>query len=287
MTVEDQDGTEHHAPLSAGFVDIHCHILPAIDDGARDRAESLEMARIARTAGAAVIVTTPHNFPRSLSSVLEESRHRVDLLQRAVTQAGIDISLTTGQEVRITRGLSAQVESGDAASINETRYMLVEPPFTSLPEYVDEELETLMARGVWPVLAHPERNRVIQSDPDRVRSFIAQGVLTQINTGSLLGHYGPQALETGVYLLRRGLAHVLATDAHSATGQRVPNMRSGYEAAALLVGEDAARAMTRDNPFAITQEREIPWRPPAETPQPAPVSSDAASSLWDTGPQNA
>ena len=231
------------------------------------------MARIAHGVGTTIIATTPHNFPRSTLPIGEEARHRVALLQRAVNEEGIEISLKTGQEVRITRNLSAQVAAGDVASINGTRYVLTEPPFTSLPEYVEEELETLIANGFRPVLAHPERCRAIQNDPDIVHKLIRMGVLTQINTGSLLGHYGPQSLEAGVYLLRRQMAHVLATDAHGATGQRAPNMRSGYEAAALLVGEERALALTRDNPLAITEERDVPYRPSVESPDALPVES--------------
>ena len=233
------------------------------------------MARIAHGVGTTIIATTPHNFPRSTLPIGEEARHRVALLQRAVNEEGIEISLKTGQEVRITRNLSAQVAAGDVASINGTRYVLTEPPFTSLPEYVEEELATLIANGFRPVLAHPERCRAIQNDPDIVHKLIRMGVLTQINTGSLLGHYGPQSLEAGVYLLRRQMAHVLATDAHGATGQRAPNMRSGYEAAALLVGEERALALTRDNPLAITEERDVPYRPSVESPDALPVESFA------------
>ncbi len=264
MTEEKQGNERDTTHNTTGFVDIHCHILPGIDDGARDRAEALGMAHMAHTAGTRIIATTPHNFPRSHRSTQEESQNRVDLLQRAVVEEGIDLSLTTGQEIRITRNLSAQATSGGVAVLNGTRYILTEPPFTSLPDYVEEELQELITHGFRPVLAHPERNRVIQNDPDILRAFISMGLLTQINTGSLLGHYGPQALETGVYLLRRDMAHVLATDAHAATGERVPNMRLGFEAAALLIGEERALALTRDNPLAITEGREIPYRPTLE-----------------------
>ena len=262
-------GDEDRRRPEASFVDIHCHILPGIDDGARDRQEAIDMARIAESAGAAIIATTPHNFPRTIRSVLDESLHRVDLLQRAIDENGIDLTLTTGQEVRINRNVGEQVASRDAVTINRTRYILVEPPFSSWPDYVDQEIDGLIAAGYRPVLAHPERNSVIQHDPDKAKRIIESGVLVQLNTGSLLGHYGPQAMEAGVYLLRREMAHVLATDAHSALGNRVPNMRSGFEAAALLIGEERALALTRDNPLAITEGRDAPYRP--ETGQTQPV----------------
>ena len=244
---------------AGGFVDIHCHILPGIDDGARDRAEAVEMLRLAHGQDTATIVTTPHNFPRSAETVLQESQRRVDMLSRAATEHGLTIALLTGQEIRITNGFRSQLETENGATINTTRYVLSEPPFNSFPDYVEEQIAEIMALGYRPVLAHPERNTIIQRDPDIVRRLMARGVLMQVNTGSLFGHYGPGSQEAGEYLLQREMAHALATDAHGSTGNRVPNMRAGYEAAALLVGEERALMLTRDNPLAITEGRDVPY----------------------------
>ncbi len=254
-------GIHRNGAHIGGFVDIHCHILPGIDDGARDRAESIEMARIAHGQGTATIVTTPHNFPRSHQSVLEESRHRVTLLQRAVAEQNLDIALLTGQEIRITRGLTEQLESGNGVTINENRYVLTEPPFNSMPDYVEEEIRSIIALGYRPVLAHPERNTIIQKEPDIVRRLIGLGALTQMNTGSLFDHYGAGSREAGEYLLQQEMIHVIATDAHGATGSRVPNMQAGFDRVAELTDESRAWALARDNPLAITEEREVPYRP--------------------------
>ena len=253
-----------------GFVDIHCHILPGIDDGARDRAESVEMLRMAHEQNTTIIATTPHNFPRSTETVLQESQRRVEALSRAAAEHHIPISLLTGQEIRITSGFRDQLVRGDGAVINETSYVLSEPPFNSYPDYVEEQIEEIIALGYRPVIAHPERNTIIQRDPDLVYQLLERGALMQINIGSLLDHYGPGSREAGEYLLKRELAHVLATDAHGATGSRVPNMRTGYETAAELVGEEQALLMTRDNPLAITEGRDIPYRPPVSVPEAVP-----------------
>ena len=224
------------------------------------------MARIAHGQGTATIVTTPHNFPRSHQSVLEESRHRVTLLRRALAEDSLDISLLTGQEIRITRGLTEQLESGNGVTINENRYVLTEPPFNSMPDYVEEEIRSIIALGYRPVLAHPERNTIIQKEPDIVRRLIGLGALTQMNTGSLFDHYGPGSREAGEYLLQQEMIHVIATDAHGATGVRVPNMQAGFDRVAELTDESRAWALARDNPLAITEEREVPYRPELATP---------------------
>ena len=267
MTLNNHLGNSHHA---AGFVDIHCHILPGIDDGARDRAEAVEMVRIAHEQNTSTIVTTPHNFPRSSDTVLQESRRRIDQLTRAADEQGLRVALLSGQEIRITNGFRRQLETGNGVTIGETRYVLAEPPFNSFPEYVEEQLAEIMALGYRPVIAHPERNTIIQRDPDIVRRLISMGALTQINTGSLLNHYGPGCLEAGEYLLQQELIHVMATDAHGATGSRVPNMQTGFDRVAELTDERRAWALARDNPLAITEEREVPYRPMVKAPEAVP-----------------
>lgn len=267
MTLNNHFGNSHHA---AGFVDIHCHILPGIDDGARDRAEAVEMVRIAHEQNTSTIVTTPHNFPRSAETVLQESRRRIDQLTRAAGEQGLHVALLSGQEIRITNGFRHQLETGNGVTINENRYVLAEPPFNSFPEYVEEQLAEIMALGYRPVIAHPERNTIIQRDPDIARRLISMGALMQINTGSLLNHYGPGCLEAGEYLLQQELIHVMATDAHGATGSRVPNMQVGFDRVAELTDERRAWALARDNPLAITEEREVPYRPTVGAPVAVP-----------------
>ena len=257
--MSNHSGDAHDA---VGFVDIHCHILPGVDDGAQNLAEAVAMLRAAHAQGTQAIVTTPHNLPRSpAGSPLEESERRVGQLTRAGSEAGLNVTLLTGQEVRITNSLLNNLENGSSLKIGPTRYVLTEPPFNSMPEYVEEQIEEIIALGYRPVIAHPERNTIIQDHLDIVEDFVAAGALMQINTGSLLGHYGPGPKEAAEFLLQDSMAHVLATDAHGATGNRVPNMRLGYEAAARLVGEYEALNLTRDNPLAIIEGREVPYQP--------------------------
>lgn len=240
------------------FVDIHCHILPGIDDGARDVNESIQMARQAIRAGVGAIVTTPHHLPRSSSTAAEEASERVAGLQHHMNEAGLDLDLHPGQENAIHPDLIQILQDKEALSLNESDYLLVEPPFQSYPAYVEEVLSALQSIGITPVLAHPERNSDIQKSPEIVADLVKRGIIIQVNTGSFLGHYGEAAQESVSVLLRRNAVHVIATDAHSSSGNRVPNMKKGFEAVAREMGEERAWSLTRHNPLAIMEGREVP-----------------------------
>lgn len=240
------------------FVDIHCHILPGIDDGARDVNESIQMARQAVKTGVGAMVTTPHSLPRSPLTAIEEASERVAGLQHYVDEAGLDLDLHPGQENTIQPDLIQVLQDKEVISLNESHYLLVEPPFQSYPAYVEEILFALQRIGVTPVLAHPERNTYIQENPGIVAELVKQGIIIQVNTGSFLGHYGEAARESVSVLLRRNAVHVIATDAHSSSGDRVPNMKKGFEAVAREMGEERAWSLTHHNPLAIMEGREVP-----------------------------
>jgi protein-tyrosine phosphatase len=264
---------------SPSFVDIHCHILPGIDDGARDSTEAITMARLAVGSGIRSIVTTPHHLPRSALTAAEEGRRRVMNLQRTVDEMKLALSLYPGQENPIHPDLIERFQEGEMLSLNETRYILVEPPFTRYPAHVEHALQTLQEMGLTPIMAHPERNAQVQEDPEIVRRLVKRGVLMQVNTGSFLGHYGEKSRKSASILLRRNLAHILATDAHHPFGNRVPNMAAGFEAVAREAGEERAWAMARDNPLAVKEGRPVPelWDP---LEAPAPVLDSKFTLSW-------
>ena len=258
-----------HAPPADGgrfFVDIHCHILPGVDDGARDLEESTAMARTAARGGTRSIIATPHHIPRSPLSAADEAAKRVGQLMRVLEWAEVPVDVHPGQENNAREDLVRRLDEREAVALNGTSYVLVEPPFRTYPDYLDRLLRSLSERGMTPVVAHPERNVRVQQDPGLVAAWVQGGALLQLNTGSLLGSYGERAEQAAVTLLERGLAHVLASDAHSSEGPRVPNMREGFDAAARLVGEDAAWRLARDNPLKVLNGVGMDPR----VPEPAP-----------------
>ena len=239
------------------FVDIHCHILPGVDDGARNREEATAMARMAERAGTRSIIATPHHVPRSPLSAVDEVAKRAKQLQRVLEWAEVSVEIHPGQENNARENLITRIDQREAVGLNSTRYVLVEPPFRTYPDFLDGLLAALLDRGLTPVLAHPERNVLVQTDPRRIAGLVEMGVLIQINTGSLLGLYKEPALQAATTLLQEGLVHVLASDAHSESGEYVPNMRAGFDAASREIGEDGAWTLARDNPLRILNDQPL------------------------------
>jgi protein-tyrosine phosphatase len=146
--------------------------------------------------------------------------------------------------------------------MNGSRYALVEMPFYGYPDYVEEVLFQLQLRGIRPVLAHPERAEAVQRDPEFLARLVERGMLSQVTAGSVVGHFGGRVERLTQTLLRRGLVHVLASDAHFANGPRSPDLSPGVQAAAAIVGHDRAQAMVVDTPRAILGDKPVETEPP-------------------------
>ena len=195
------------------MIDIHSHIMPEIDDGARSLEESLEMARVAAEDGIEYIVSTPHMF-NGLSSNPEPSEivDRVAALNAAIGKNGPQILPVN--EVHISHEIVEQAKSNRITRINQRNYMLVEFPQFSIPVGSDELFARLIAEGIRPILVHPERNAQIQINPPTIVKLIELGVLVQCTAMSVTGEFGPGAKLCADALLRHDCIHFLATDAH-------------------------------------------------------------------------
>lgn len=206
------------------LVDIHCHILPGLDDGAADTAESLAMIRLALESGVRQIVATPH-FTGDRQSVqrLGIIYERFRRLERSARRENLDIRLHPGAEVLCTPETAALAREQLLPTLGDTRYVLTEFYFDSPPEHMDALLGEIAAAGYIPVVAHPERYEAVQHAPKIVAAWFRRGYVIQLNKGSILGAFGYRAEKTAQWLLRAGLAHVVASDAHSPL-RRTPDM---------------------------------------------------------------
>jgi protein-tyrosine phosphatase len=240
------------------MIDIHCHILPGVDDGAEDWEECLRMARIAVEDGIETIVATPH-WPGDEGGASRSDR--VQALAREVQerldQEGIPLRVLPGHELVILPEILDELASGGALSCppegtGTARYALLETPYHHLPFFLRDILFQVQSRGFTPILAHPERNPTVQSKPETVQEFVAAGCLVQVTAGSLLGQFGGPAQKTARTLLRRGWAHVIATDAHSPEN-RPPRLSGAVQEAAQLIGEEAARRTVESTPAAVVR----------------------------------
>ena len=241
-------------------IDIHSHIMPEIDDGARTLEEAVEMARIATEDGIEFIVSTPHMF-NGLSNNPEPSEilERVAALNEAIGSEGVKI--LPGNEVHISHEIAEQAKNNRVTKINQRNYMLVEFPQLTVPVGADELFYKLLLQGVRPILVHPERNGEIQNRPSIVSKYIERGVFIQVTAMSVTGEFGPAAKTCADTLLRHDCVHFLATDAHR-TVRRPPILSRGRDAAAAIIGKDRASALVEANPRAVINGEPLHVPPP-------------------------
>ena len=235
--------------------DLHAHILPAVDDGARDMDEAMAMSREAARTGTKIILATPHRRDITENWSVAHIRRLIDEMNARAAALGLGITHALGMENHLDEDLPAEIDAGRALTMNGTRYILIEPPFFGSPDWIEPTLARVQERGLIPVLAHPERIEAFQRDPDFLARLIKRGMLSQITSGSVVGTWGGEVQEFARELLTRGMAHIMASDAHAPAGLRSPDMTVGLKAAAQIVGEKAALAMLVDTPLAILEDR--------------------------------
>jgi len=254
-------------------IDIHSHILPKTDDGARSMDEALKMAAIALADGIEQMVCTPHLFNGlSQNPRTAEIEDRVGALQNAIGMSGLVV--LPGSEVRATSGIVKQSQTNQLTKLNGKTYMLVELPTPSVPRGTRSWFTKLKLQGVSPILVHPERNIEIQRNPWIAADLVADGVLIQVTAMSVTGQFGPAAKICADSLLRHNCVHFLATDAHRPE-KRPPVLSRGRDAAASIIGPDAARLLVEDNPLAVVNG--MPIVPPAVIRYEKPGSASGSS----------
>ncbi len=231
--------------------DVHCHILPGIDDGPEKMEESLDMARMAVADGIRAMVATPHAARVAARGGKDALEQRISAFNQELRAQAIELNVLMGVEYLLSMELLQEAQRGAAIGLNGSRYLLVEIDFLQYPAHTDEALFQLQLHGIIPVLAHPERQVNIQERPELLAGLVARGVLSQITGGSVLGHFGKEAQRSVEHLLRSNLVHMLASDGHTASANRPPVMKDAVAAVERLVGEDAAHCMAVANPSAV------------------------------------
>lgn len=215
--------------------------------------EAVAMAQIAAGQGTKVLLATPHMKDVNELSSVEHAWSVFHELSEQVENAGIPITLAMGMENHVVPGLPLMFLRGEALTINDSKYALIEMPFFEKPAYLEQTLFSILDLGIIPVLAHPERIKCIQDDIEFLARFVEQGMLSQITAGSLLGHFGNGVRWFTEQLLYRNLAHVMASDTHRPVGTRPPNLREGLVAATKLVGAESSQSLINTIPKSILE----------------------------------
>ena len=249
------------------MIDLHTHILPGLDDGARDLEEAVAMARMAARDGIKTAVATPHFFRdgQELLDAGKISRKRAEL-QSAIDRERIPLKILTGAEVHVSHDLLSKVmRYRKHLMLNNSSYLFIEFPMDHIFRGVKNLVFELMTEGIYPIITHPERNTVFQRNPGLLFELAEMGVLLQMNSGSLTGAYGSLVRKTSLEFLRLRMVHFLASDCHSTTGL-VPHLSGAVRSIKENQGENTARALVLDNPQAVLDNRDVPYKPDPQNP---------------------
>lgn len=256
------------------MIDIHCHILPGMDDGPESLDEAVAMCHMAVADGVTTIVVTPHFSPGAHGFSHHNLSEALTRLSTAVQEEGLNLSLLPGTELAVTPELAVQLKQHRFLTINGGKYFLMEFRPLAMPPNWDTFLISIKESGFVPIIAHPERNLWFMNHPDALVSVVKEGVLLQITAASLTGDMGPEVRDFCIYLLKRNMVHVIASDAHS-SGFRPPLLSAAVRLAADLVGAEKAEAMVNSIPAAIIAGRSL------QLSEPLPYTlPEARSRTW-------
>jgi protein-tyrosine phosphatase len=233
------------------MIDLHFHCLPGIDDGPDDWDEAVALCRRAAAEGTSTIVATPHVLRDGWLN--EDQRARDELLAELNARLGGKPVILPGCEYFFSADaveLWEQGAAGPLTGLNRTPYLLVEFPGTSVPRGAGDAIHELSVIGVTPVIAHPERNLQFVREPDLLESLVRKGAIVQLTATSITGEFGRAALAAAGEFYRRGLVHVVASDAHN-LGRRPPRLAAAREKVRREWGDDIATLLFETNPHAV------------------------------------
>lgn len=256
------------------MIDLHNHMLPGIDDGARDWEQSLEMAWMAVEDGITGVLCTPHCINGTYHNSRADILRLFQRLREQIENRRLPLKVYPGAELHYHEDIPRRVWDETALTLNDTgRYALIELPHHAIPDHVERLFGSLLYQRIIPVISHPERNAGFIRNPQRLRGLIEMGVLTQITASSLLGRFGAEIQRFTVFLMEHRMAHVMATDAHGSKA-RPPALKKALEEAERIVGETMARQMVHDIPLSILRGK------PVEMPGPLYFDSIPYAPLW-------
>lgn len=197
------------------MIDIHCHLMPSVDDGAKDLEETLAMFENAYTSGVTDIILTPHYIKGTKYEINNEQKEKItNILREALRRTDMDINIYYGNEVYIDNDLVVMIKDKKVATLANSRYVLVELPVNSMDNNAGNVFFNLRSNGYIPIIAHPERYVYFQKHPEKVMDYIKLGCLLQGDYMSLLGKYGKKAKKTLKILLKNGVIKFLSSDIH-------------------------------------------------------------------------
>jgi protein-tyrosine phosphatase len=252
-------------------IDLHCHMLPGLDDGATDLETAIEMARIAVADGISVTACTPHILPGVYQNTAEQIKAAIADLAAEFAGAGIPLRLVIGADIHVVTDLLSGLKSGRLPTLNGSRYFLLEPPHHVMPPRFEELVFSIHMAGYVPIITHPERLSWIKPSFALFKQMVKSGIWMQLTAGSLFGKFGRDAQYWSERMVGEGLVHILATDAHGVQSRR-PTLNRAREFVAKQVGEAEATHLVLTRPQAVLENVD-----PSRVPPPVSVGGPSRS----------
>lgn len=237
------------------MIDIHSHIIPNVDDGARSVEETFNILKEAQEAGFTDVILTSHFLLNYYETNAQELIFWKEKLQEVLKKQGTKINLHSGMEIYITNQMEELLENKKILTLANSRYMLIELPLATNVKYFDYVVYYLEAKGIKPIIAHPERYKCVQKDPDIVEEYIEKGCLIQCNYGSIVNLYGSEAEKTIKTILKKNQVHFLGSDVHRENGTYLIIL-DAIKKIRKIIGENKINEITTINPKKILQNEE-------------------------------
>lgn len=239
------------------MIDIHTHILPGVDDGAKTIEQSLFMVEQAEKTKITTICATPHILHQITPQLEEKIHHSFDLLKTKIAESGNKVKIVLGSEIYVREDMDTLKEF-DFFTLNNTgRYLLMELPWGQFPPHVDQIVFELQLEGRVPIIAHPERSIITKKQLVNVENLVQKGALMQINAGSLLGFFGRKIKRMAEELLRQNLVHFLASDAHDHLSFPLEILPQAFTCASKIIGREKAEKLVVSNPRQVIQGKKL------------------------------
>ena len=240
------------------MIDVHCHYLPAVDDGAQDLQSALRLLRLARADGVRKLVLTPHVHAGRWDNSLGFLLPRFDAFRNLVASKNIDVELYLGAEVHLLPESLRLLNEGQIPFIggwDGMKVMLLELPGGGIPPNALAAVRYLVGQGVLPMVAHPERNKTVMADVSSLEPFVEEGCLLQLTAASVIGEFGSRVYRTAQAILKKGWAGVVASDAHNASHRRT-RMKAAFRFLRKHYGETVAERLLVSSPERLLNERQ-------------------------------
>ena len=243
------------------MIDIHCHIIPEIDDGPNSIEESLAMADIAENDGIKTIVATPHFLEGLYQPTSYYILNKIRNLNNYLASNNINLKIISGADLHISHEIVERIKSNEFLTINGTRYVLIELPSQFLHDKIKELLRKMINNSLIPIISHPERNYLFQRSPNLLYDYIKDGALAQVTAMSITGDFGYEAKRTAKKMIINRLVQIIASDAHSKES-RPPILSKALNAVSKILSPDEAYDMVQTIPEAVINGNKVYISPP-------------------------